>query len=82
MSLLEVQINPVWTLGREDRVIWESKMTIDLAWVACARPWKVTVGTVIRMAGANEDTVLRIPYSDFMAAWMQAKGIPNWKGEK
>lgn len=57
---------------------WEGKVSVDLKWVASARP-KAAHGfiwTEISMAGSggNQAFGINIPYSEFMPMWMKAKG--------
>lgn len=84
MNLLEVQTDPEWasdSTGTTVSYTWRSKMTVDLHWVATARPYWDDQTTVIQMAGSTRETPINISYGDFMVMWMQAKGIPNWSVE-
>lgn len=54
---------------------WQERRSIDLRWVASARPWE-TDFTEISLCGSADSLPVRCAYRDFMRDWTRAKGLP------
>lgn len=82
-AVVELECEPEFkypTLSEPDRAVrveWRGKIAVDLRWVAAARPvgGEVSATSVSLCGSGRFDSTLNIPYSEFMALWMKAKGI-------
>lgn len=58
--------------------VWGRKLSISLEWVSSARPYALggpkgtPPGCCITMAGSGTETIINVPYPDFMKMWMEA----------
>ena len=57
-------------------VLWKGRVSIDLAWVAGARPGQFVGTTAVIMAGSGwqHEVPIRCAYRDFMKMWVEARG--------
>ena len=64
----------VWEDGKEIGWKWVVKTSMDLRWVASARPY-TSDSTYVTLAGSNCQIPIHVSYEDFMRDWVRAKGL-------
>jgi hypothetical protein len=68
----EFECYPEVSVMRDGAIKWTGRMSIDLRWVATASPW-ADEGTQITLCGDMGRIAIKIPYSEFMPLWLEAK---------
>lgn len=70
--IVEYQTWPEWT---NDGLVWTKRISVDLRWVAAAKPWAEEEGVEIAFCGGSAFYTIRALYEDFMWDWVRAKGL-------